>query len=119
MNDMNDMRKLIDAVQLNESVNTRVDESHGVPIDLLAKIGLYLDDPYGDGIRLDDIREPDEGRLAALQQVAGQPILDGETLIRDKYEEKVRWAVKSKAGRNDLVRQRVVTADELDQLQQR
>ena len=51
---MNDMRKLIDCIRLNESVNIDLAEKGGVradvPLTLIAKIGLYLDDPYGDGI---------------------------------------------------------------------
>jgi hypothetical protein len=59
-------------------------------INDIAKLGLYLDDPYGDGIRLKEVRVPDESRLAAIALVNGEPFLDGEKKIRDKYESKVR-----------------------------
>ena len=34
------------------------------------KIALWLDDPYGDGIRLASIRSPSASRVAALEFVA-------------------------------------------------
>lgn len=60
----------------------------------IARIGLYLDDPYCDGIRLDKVREPSDGRLAALAEVAGEPMLDGEELIRAEYEAAVRYVLR-------------------------
>ncbi len=51
----------------------------------LAKLGVWLDDPYGDGFRLESIRKPSIGRLAAMALIRGEPILGGEDLIRDEY----------------------------------
>lgn len=56
----------------------------------LARLGVWLDDPYGDGIRLQAIREPSVGRHAALRLIQGAPVLDGERLIREEYEARVR-----------------------------
>ncbi len=72
-------------------------------INTVAKIGLYLDDPYGDGIRLIAIREPDQARLAALQQVAGQPLFCGDVLIMDKYFDRVLEAIKLDRRRKWLI----------------
>jgi len=44
----------------------------------LARVALFLDDPYGDGIRLEAIRTPSPARAAALDFVFnGQRTLDG------------------------------------------
>ncbi len=56
----------------------------------IAKLGLYLDDPFGDGGRLTKVAKPNEGRLAALAEVRGEPVLGGEALIRAEYEATVR-----------------------------
>jgi hypothetical protein len=43
-----------------------------------ARIALYLEDPYGDGIRLESIRNPRPERVATLEFVAtGQRSVDG------------------------------------------
>jgi hypothetical protein len=56
----------------------------------IAWIGLYLDDPYGDGIRLQRVREPSDGRLAAIDLVYdAQHGIGAEILIRKEYEERV------------------------------
>ena len=34
----------------------------------IAKLGLFLDDPYGDGIRLAKVRNPNAGRSAAIAE---------------------------------------------------
>ena len=66
----------------------------------IAKLGLYLDDPFGDGIRLKAVREPDEGRLAAIALIKCEPILGGEEMISAKYEAIARnpnfWTKKGK-----------------------
>lgn len=59
-------------------------------LTLIAKIGLWLDDPYGDGIRLLHIREPNEARRAAIDFVqTGQLGFFDEKAIRAQYEERV------------------------------
>jgi hypothetical protein len=56
----------------------------------IAWIGLYLDDPYGDGIRLQRVREPSDGRLAAIDLVYNaQHSIGADILIRAEYEERV------------------------------
>ena len=56
----------------------------------IARIGIIMDDPWGDGIRLEQIRNPSPARMAALAEVRGEPFLDGETLIREAYESVAR-----------------------------
>jgi len=56
----------------------------------IAKLGLFLDDPYGDGIRLAKVRNPNAGRSAAIAELKGEPLLDGERFIRAEYESVVR-----------------------------
>jgi hypothetical protein len=60
-----------------------------IDILTLARLGVWLDDPYGDGIRLEAIRNPSLGREAALSLLHGQPTLDFERVIRDEYEQRV------------------------------
>jgi len=56
----------------------------------IAEMGLGLDDPYGDGIRLQIVREPSVGRQDALNLVHnGQYPLD-HTAILEQYESVVR-----------------------------
>ena len=64
----------------------------------IAKIGLFLDDPHGDGIRLDCVRNPSKARVAAISEVAGEPLLFGEDLIRNEYEARVRSCAFYKTG---------------------
>ena len=65
----------------------------------LARLGVWLDDPYGDGIRCKAIREPSHGRWAALSLLHGQPILDFERVIRDEYEQRVLSECFTKSGK--------------------
>jgi len=85
-----------------------------IPLTLIAKIGLWLDDPYGDGIRLESIRQPNDGRHAALAQRGGSPNLGGEREIRKEYESKVRELVKLEKRRKnpELLMQKVLTVEE-------
>ena len=53
----------------------------------VAKVGVYLDDPYGDGIRLDSIREPRPARIAALATLKDGINLFDNQLIMDEYLE--------------------------------
>jgi hypothetical protein len=70
-------------------------------LDLLsiAKLGVWLDDPYGDGIRLTRVRIPSPGRIAALELIRGAPLLGSEELIRNEYESKVRLMCFTKQGK--------------------
>jgi hypothetical protein len=74
----------------------------------IARVGLYLDDPYGDGIRLDRVRNPSEGRVAARCEVRGEPMLDGEELIRAEYESIVREVLHRHNGRMPASMQRML-----------
>lgn len=59
----------------------------------IARIGLFLDDPYGDGIRLERVREPSDGRQLAMKVVYdGMSFCDGaigDKIIRKEYEARV------------------------------
>jgi len=65
----------------------------------LAKLGVWLDDPYGDGIRLAKIRIPSPGRMAALELIKGTPVLGCEELILNEYAERVRTGCFTKQGK--------------------
>ena len=58
-------------------------------IEDIARIGLFLDDPYGEGGRLECVREPSVGRMAAEALLEGQPMLDGERFIKEEYLRRV------------------------------
>lgn len=64
----------------------------------IARIGLFLDDPYGDGIRIEYPWRLKAGRVAAQAEIRGEPVLDGERLILEEYEARVRdpdlWTAK-------------------------
>ena len=71
-----------------------------------AKVALWLDDPYGDGIRLEAIRNPSPARAAALDLVkTGQHTLLGD---EQRYIEAGRQYLATKQGRSMVVRQRVL-----------
>lgn len=70
------------------------------------KVGLWLDDPYGDGIRLESIREPSAKRLAALEFFAsGQRTL--ENLEQSHIFRGHAYALSKSQWRN-LIRQGVI-----------
>jgi len=73
--------------------------SRNMDLVTLAKLGVWLDDPYGDGIRLRAVREPSQGRVAALELIKGTPVLGGEELILNEYAERVRLACFTKQGK--------------------
>lgn len=74
-----------------------------------AIVGLWLDDPYGDGIRLDHIREPSKERLAAIEFVkSGQPDMFGGQQV---YIDKGRAEAKTRSGWNRLMRQGVLNKE--------
>jgi hypothetical protein len=70
-----------------------------IDILTLARLGVWLDDPYGDGDRLQAIRNPSLGREAALSLLHGQPTLDFERVIRDEYEQRVLSQCFTKSGK--------------------
>jgi hypothetical protein len=71
-----------------------------IDILTLARLGVWLDDPYGDGCyRLQAIRNPSLGREAALSLLHGQPTLDFERVIRDEYEQRVLSQCFTKSGK--------------------
>jgi hypothetical protein len=70
-----------------------------IDIMTLARLGVWLDDPYGDGVRLQAIRNPSLGREAALSLLHGQPTLDFERVIRDEYEQRVLSQCFTKSGK--------------------
>jgi len=71
-----------------------------------AKVGLWLDDPFGDGIRLERIREPNRHRIAALKFVnEGIEDIFGDHLI---YIKNGRYYASKKANLNALIRHGVI-----------
>jgi hypothetical protein len=54
-------------------------------IKQIARLALYVDDPYGDGIRLEHIRNPSEAHLAALRILNNDAQFWDEELVREEY----------------------------------
>ena len=71
-----------------------------------AKVGLWLDDPYGDGIRLGKIRNPDKHRIAAMHYVE-----TGEADIFSDHQVYVSVGhdyANTKVGQTQIRRQQVL-----------
>jgi hypothetical protein len=73
----------------------------------VAKLGVWLDDPHGDGIRLFTIRNPSPGRMAALNLIAGTPVLGGDSLIRAEYGDKICQGCFTNSGKLTALARRV------------
>jgi len=85
-------------------------------IKMIGKIGLWLEDPYGDGCRLDVVRFPSEWREAAKRLVfSNEPEFWDEELVQDNYGPMVKDFIKKEKRRKRpiLVQQDVFTDDEL------
>lgn len=54
-------------------------------IKQIARAGLWADDPYGDGIRLETVREPRPARLAAQRVLENDAQFWDEELVREEY----------------------------------
>lgn len=85
-----------------------------IPLTLIAKIGIYLQNPFGDGIRHAINYDPGEAYIAAMAECKGAPKLGGEHVIRKGYESKVREFVRLEKRRKnpDLLKQKVLTIAE-------
>ena len=68
----------------------------------LIKIALWLDDPYGDGTRLEAIRNPTPARVAAIEFLkTGQRSLNHTERV---YVEKAKdWIRESPTGRRGTI----------------
>ena len=65
----------------------------------VAKLGLYADDPYGDGIRLEHVRNPSAGRLDAITLIyENQFPIDGGHDIMIAYQEKIKMLFNKRTG---------------------
>lgn len=68
----------------------------------IIKIGLWLDDPYGDGIRLEAIRKPRMARIVALnykEELANDRVVN---LIMEDYAPRVKAAMADKHMRKSI-----------------
>ena len=85
-----------------------------IPLTLIARIGIYLQNPCGDGIRLSIHSVPSEAYIAAMAECKGAPKLGGEHVIRRAYESKVREFIKLEKRRKhpDLLKQKVLSVAE-------
>ena len=85
---------------------------------LKAKVGLYLDDPYGDGCRLDEIRNPNEGRQAAIRIIDGEPEFWDDDLVEKEYGDKVRILIRMERRRKRpwLIHQNVLNGSQFNKL---
>jgi hypothetical protein len=54
-------------------------------IKQIALAGLFADDPYGDGIRLESVREPREARRAAMRILDNNAQFWDEKVVREEY----------------------------------
>lgn len=83
----------------------------------LAKAYLFVDDPYGDGIRLDHVREPSVGRVVATNIVYyGQTSFDAvDIMLAERGDDIRKWA-STKRGRSSMVRNSDLTASEVETL---
>lgn len=62
----------------------------------IAIAGLWTDDPYGDGIRLERIRNPVHSRLAAIRIRDGRPQFWDEKIVRAIYVPQIeKWTNKN------------------------
>jgi hypothetical protein len=83
----------------------------------LAKAYLFVDDPYGDGIRLDHVREPSVGRVVATNIVYyGQTSFDAVDIMLAERGDDIRKWVSTKRGRSSMVRNSDLTASEVETL---
>lgn len=83
----------------------------------LAKAFLYVDDPYGDGIRLAHVREPSAARVAATNIVYyGQSSFDAVPLMLRERGDAIFKALSTKAGREDAIRNGDLTRGEIEDL---
>jgi hypothetical protein len=77
----------------------------------LIKIALWLDDPYGDGIRLSAIRNPSPDRQAAIEFLTtGQRSIDSRELVyinAAKY-----WISKSPVTRRRTIERQGILVDQ-------
>ena len=83
----------------------------------LAKAYLFVDDPYGDGIRLDHVRTPSVGRIVATNIVHyGQSSFDAIDIMLAERGDEIREWVRTKRGRSSMVRNSDLTASEVETL---
>lgn len=65
-------------------------------IEQIAELGLWTDDPFGDGIRLEAIRNPRPARLAAARVASGIPQFFDEDMVREEYIPQIQnWTTKA------------------------
>jgi hypothetical protein len=83
----------------------------------LAKVFLFIDDPYGDGIRLDHVRNPSAARLAALDLVRdGQESIGDVDLMLAEHGEEILYTLTSKLALSSLLRNTSLTDAEVKAL---
>ena len=84
---------------------------------LLAKAFLYVDDPYGDGIRLNHIRNPSPARIAALELVrSGQSSLNDLELMLAHRGTDIFATLSVKSARASMVLNSDLTEAEANEL---
>jgi hypothetical protein len=85
----------------------------------LAKAYLFVDDPYGDGIRLLHVREPSVGRVVATNIVYyGQSSFDAVGIMLAERGDDIRKWVSTKTGRSSMVRNSDLTESEVNYLKE-
>ena len=84
---------------------------------LVAKAFLYVDDPYGDGIRLNHIRNPSSARIAALELVrSGQTSFNALPLMLAERGTDIFATLSVKSARESMIRNGDLTEVEANEL---
>lgn len=84
---------------------------------ILAKAYLFVDDPYGDGIRLEHVRNPSPARIAAKDLVyTGQATFDAEAMMIAERGDEIKQALRTKSARACMVRNSSLTEAEVEEL---
>lgn len=80
---------------------------------ILAKAFLFVDDPYGDGIRLTHVRNPSPARAVALELVEkGQTDFDAIALMLGEHGIAIGNTLRTKRARAEMVRNTDITEAE-------
>lgn len=83
----------------------------------LAKAYLFVDDPYGDGIRLDHVREPSVGRVVATNIVYyGQTSFEAVDIMLVERGRDIKDWLRTKTSRKSMVRNSDLTESEVAEL---
>ena len=82
---------------------------------IVAKAFLYVDDPYGDGIRLEHVRNPSAARIVAKDLVHdGYFSFNALEIMLAERGDEIKHALRTKSGRADMVRNGKLSENEVE-----